>query len=242
MAVAKSFQALEIVTEPYLVNGRMYVKVKNATTGALRQVRWYTDKEYAKMYPNEKKSPAEDPYYKSQKEVLGFKEGFITIFKGDTYEHKDWFKDHKAVYRKLWGWGIASTDEVPEELPEGVEAVRLEWSAVGTDKETLQPDHVVRAAVEALIYDSGVSKYQGKVGDRLRIKVTVMKALQLDGYYGPSTMHIMQDADENVYVWTTGSKSWAEGSEHFISGTVKEHKSYRNVEQTILTRCTEVKK
>ena len=241
MAVAKSFQALEIVTEPYAVNGRMYVKVKNATTGALRQVRWYTDYEYQKMYPNEKK-PADDPYYKSQKDLLGFKEGFITIFKGNTYDHKEWFKENGATYRKLWGWGIASTDEVPAELPAGVEAIRLEWSAIGTDEGTLKPDHLVKEHIESLMYEEGNSDFQGSVGDRLQLRVKVIKALSLDGYYGPSTMHIMQDENENVYVWTTASKSWAENSEHFIRGTVKEHKTYRNVKQTVLTRCSEVKK
>lgn len=242
MAVAKSFQALEIVTEPYLVNGRLYVKVKNATTGALRQVRWYSEVEYAKMYPNEKKKPAEDPYYKSQKDLLGFKEGFITIFKGNTYDHKEWFKEHGATYRKLWGWGIASTDEVPAELPEGVEAIRLEWSAIGAEGDVLKPDHLVKEHIESLMYDEGNSEFQGAVGERLQVRVKVLKALALDGYYGPSTMHIMQDEYENVYVWTTASKSWSEGSEHVIRGTVKEHKTYRNVKQTVLTRCTEAKK
>ena len=41
--VAKSYQGMELVTEPYDVNGRMYVKVKNEKTGTVRQVRWYTE-------------------------------------------------------------------------------------------------------------------------------------------------------------------------------------------------------
>jgi hypothetical protein len=52
----------------------------------------------------------------------------------------------------------------------------------------------------------------------------------------------MTDVNENVYVWTTASKSWEEGSEHYIRGTVKEHSVYKNTKQTVLTRCTEVKK
>jgi hypothetical protein len=47
----------------------------------------------------------------------------------------------------------------------------------------------------------------------------------------------MTDAKENVYVWTTASKSWEEGSTRTVIGTVKDHKSYRNCKQTILTRC-----
>ena len=47
MAVAKSYQNLEIVKEPYMANGRMYVQVKLGN-GNTKQVRWYSDKEYAK--------------------------------------------------------------------------------------------------------------------------------------------------------------------------------------------------
>lgn len=90
MAVAKSYQALTQIGEPYELNGKMYVKVQ-AKSGA-KQVRWYTDREYAKMYPEDKSvltSFGEDkkksPYWRSQKDVLGFEEGFIWIFKGDTY-------------------------------------------------------------------------------------------------------------------------------------------------------------
>ena len=78
MAVAKSFQSMKQITEPYLVSGRMYVKVQNPKTGAERQVRWYTDAEYAKMYPDEAK-PAESKILRTQKSVLGFDKGYITI-------------------------------------------------------------------------------------------------------------------------------------------------------------------
>ena len=33
-------------------------------------VRWYSDIEYAKMYPDEKKDRTKDPYYKPQKYVF----------------------------------------------------------------------------------------------------------------------------------------------------------------------------
>ena len=55
-------------------------------------------------------------------------------------------------------------------------------------------------------------------------------------------MHIMEDADQNVYVSTTAAKSWSEGTVHQIRGTVKDHKTYKNTKQTVLTRCTELKK
>ena len=33
MAVAKSFQSFEMLTEPYIVSGKQYVKVRNPKTG-----------------------------------------------------------------------------------------------------------------------------------------------------------------------------------------------------------------
>ena len=39
MPVAKSFQSFEMLTEPYIVSGKQYVKVRNPKTGTERQVR-----------------------------------------------------------------------------------------------------------------------------------------------------------------------------------------------------------
>lgn len=239
MAVAKSFEGLEIVKEPYMTNGRMYVQVRTKV-GTIRTVRWYTEKEYAKYYPNEKKPAVSSQV--TQKTALGFDEtGFITIFKGDTFACKEWFKEHHARYTRLWGWGFGHGDALPEDnRPLGIEPIRLDWEMVGNPDGSLKSDEAVKAAVDALVYEPDVSEFVGTVGQRIEMQVTVEKAIQLDGYYGPSTMHIMRGIDGNVYVWTTASKSWEEGSEKTIRGTIKDHKTYRAVNQTILTRCMEV--
>lgn len=239
--VAKSYQGLELVTEPYAVNGRMYVKVKTQS-GTVRQVRWYSAAEYKKMYPEAQVDHSEDPYWKSQKEILGFKAGFITIFTGNTYEHKEWFKEIGCTFRKFWGWGLPGDIPVPAILPEGITAIRLEWDLVGKDDETLKTDEAVRKVVDSLTYEPSVSEYQGAIGDRIEVTVTVDKNITVSGYYGVSNMHIMSDAEGNVYVWTTASKSWSEGTQKTIRGTVKDHREYKNTKQTILTRCSEVTK
>lgn len=233
--VAKSYEGLNQICEPYMVNGRMYVKVEMGN-GNVKQVRAYSAKEYEKFY--HVKPVVENE--KTQKEVLGFKNGYITIFKGDTYSCKDWFKENGARYTRLWGWSFSSEMEVPADLPAGVEAMRLEWDVVG-DGDSLKSDDTVKAVVEAMTFEPDESEYQGEVGQRLELEVVIEKAIRLDGYYGPSTMHIMRDADGNAYVWTTASKSWEEGAEKHIRGTVKDHKTYHNVKQTVLSRCAEVK-
>lgn len=242
MPVAKSYQSLEIVGDVFVSSGRQYVNVK-MKSGALKTVRWYSDAEYRKMYPE---APAvdrsADPYYKPQKEVLGFTKGYITIFKGDTYSEIEWFRASIARYARWWGWYIISTEEVPADLPEGIEPVQLPWELVGQEDGKLKPEHLVKEAVESIIYDSSDSEYQGTLGERLDLYLTVERTIELDGNYGRSTMHLMRDDCGNLYVWTTASKSWVVGSEHHIRGTVKDHRTYRNEKQTVLTRCIEVSK
>lgn len=231
--VAKSYQNLEIATDVYEVSGRTYVKVRTAN-GSLRQVRWYSDKEYARMY-GETPSHENDPYYKSQKEVLGFGEGYITIFKGDTYSVKEDLRSAGARYTRFWGWGIAGGEAIPE-IP-GIEPIRLDWEQVGNG-DVLKPDAQVERYVESLLYEPSASQFQGAVGDRIRgILVKVVKNMKIDGYYGQSVVHDFEDEDGNIYSWITASKDLPEGKVYWLDGTIKEHKVFKNVNKTVLTRC-----
>lgn len=241
MAVAKSYQELEIIGDVFVSSGRQYVNVK-LKSGKLKTVRWYSDAEYRKMYPEAVAvDRSADPYFKPQKEVLGFTKGYITIFKGDTYSEIDWFRASIARYTRWWGWYIISTEEVPADLPEGITPIQLPWELVGQEDGNLKPEHLVKEAVESIIYDESESEYVGSIGERLELFLTVEKVIELDNNFGRSSMHIFKDDCGNSYVWTTASKTWSVGSEHHIKGTVKDHRKYRNQCQTILTRCLEVK-
>lgn len=232
--VAKSYQKLEIVTDVFEINGREYVKVRCAN-GNLRQVRWYSEKEYARLY-GEPVDHSNDPFYKSQKEVLGFAAGYITIFKGDTYAAKEDLKAAGARYTRLWGWGIAGGEVVPEIT--GIEPIILEWDKVGNDDEKLKSDAEVEAYVASLMYEPSASEFQGTVGDRIRgILVQVVKNFKIDGYYGQSTIHDFEDEDGNIYSWITTSKDLPVGNWYFLDGTIKDHKTFKNVNKTVLTRC-----
>ena len=239
--VAKTYQKYKIVGEPYTVGGRMYVKIDR--DGKEQQVRWYSDAEYDRMYPGERAANdhSKDPFWKSQKEVLGFKEGFIWIFTGNTFEHKDWFKENGATYRKWWGWSFPGKEDLGLELPDGVEAVKLMWDTVKKDDENLLPEDQVVAVVETLTYEPSVSEFVGEIGDKLDLEVSLVKKVNFEGgYYGPTTMYVFEDSCENVFVWTTSvNKDWEAGQMIHLLGTVKDHKIYKNVKQTVLTRCRE---
>ena len=236
--VAKSYASLEQIGEPYESNGKMYIKVRTKT-GNEKAVRYYTEREYLKLYPGETIDHSNDPYYKPQKEVLGFTNGYITIFKGNTYENREYFQLSKARYARNWGWYFISTEPLPDDIPEDVTPIQLPWELVGNEDGKLKSEEEVKMAVENLLYGDDTSEFQGTIGEKIAATLTVVRAVPLDGYYGPSTMHIMRDAENNCYTWTTAAKSWEEGSTHTITGTVKDHSIYKGVKQTVLTRCKE---
>lgn len=242
--VAKTYQNLPTVGDVYTQNGRKYIQVRT-TNGTLKKVRWYNEKEYARMYPDEVNTASKenDPYFKTQKEILGFNKGYITIFRGNTFEDKEYFKLSSARYTRLWGWYFVSDEPIPDDIPEDVEAITLPWELVGNEDGSLKTESVVIAAVESLIYEPDESEYQGEVGDKIEVIVTVEKAIPIDGYYGPSTLYSMKDENKNVYIWiTTSVKTHLEEKcSYKIKGIVKEHKQYKAQKQTILTRCAVIK-
>lgn len=230
--VAKSYQNLQQIGTPYSVNGRMYVKVA-APTGP-KQVRWYTENEYRSMYGAD--AAATQEVYKTQKEVLGFAEGYITIFRGETFDHKEELRTAGARYSRWWGWGIAGGSEVPK--IEGLEPVRLNWEIVGGEDGKCYTEEVITKALESILYEEGKSTYQGQIGERLRnIPVTVISCNTFSSNYGDKQVITFEDDYENIYVWFTTTKQVEAGSTWLLTGTVKDHNSYKGVAQTILTRC-----
>lgn len=221
MSVAPSFTNLERLSEPFEENGKEYILVKTKS-GTTRKVRWYEE-------PMKKIRPL--------KEVLGFTKGYITIFKGDTYSLLEWFQESTARYHKFWGWYFTSEEELPE-IPAGITPIQLKWEDVAfVDEDQLRPESQIKEHIDSLMYDPSPSKWQGEVGDRLEKVLTVTKAIPIEGYYGNSTMHVFSDPEENVYVWTTAAKTLEVGKTYIVRGSVKEHKMFKNIPQTILTRC-----
>ena len=99
-------------------------------------------------------------------------------------------------------------------------------------------DHaIVRKYVYTLIHGVSKSEYQGEKDTWLEKDVTIKKNIALNSQYGDSHMHIMEDADENVYVWTTASKNLEVGSTVHMKMKVKEHKEYDGVKQTVVYYC-----
>ena len=235
--VAKSFQNMTIVSEIYKESGRQYVTVKNEATGKTRKVRWYSEAEYAKMYPGEVTSDTSS-VMKSQKKALGFENGYVTIFKGDTFEELSWFHQHEELrYHKVWGWYLPSNLEMPEGKPESLTPIRLDWSMVSDNGETTNSEAKMREAVDPLLFDPSPSEFIGEVGERIKFSATVIDKKTTENDYGFQNIHFFEDENKNIYVWSTSAKNLDIGTSYDVVGTVKAHSTYRNCKQTWLTRC-----
>lgn len=231
--VAKSFQQYPMRCKPYVKNNKRYVKIllKNGTQ---KEVRFYSDIEYEKLYPEDFKITK----IRTLKEVLGFANGYITIFKGDTYAELEWFQQSIARYHRLFGWYVVSTENVPDPLPFGITPVKLTADVVFEDDDNLRPDYAIMEVINNLRYDAHPSQFVGKPKDKVELDVIVDKALPIETAYGTATLHIFNEADGvNVFVWNTATCALEPGKKYHLTGTVKEHKTYRNIKQTVLTRC-----
>lgn len=234
MAVAKSYIGLPIVEEPYESNGRMYCKVRKKN-GNIQQVRWYTDAEFRKLYPEEVQSTR----IKSQKEVFGFDKGYITLLRTNDI---DWLEWSNARFATFFGWYLISTEELLDYQPEDLTCHTLLWETVGDEHGQLFNKQKIAAAVDAALYSQhNDSVWVGAVGDRLELKVEVIAAQCYESKYGTTTVHTFKDEAGNLFDWTTTAKCWSVGEKKILRGTVKEHIKSQIGDKTILTRCMEVR-
>ena len=231
--VAKSYQDLEQVSDVFTEGKKQYVKVR-MKNGSTKTVRAYSEKEYAKFYPEVKIIQKA----KSRRDVLGFGEaGYIWIFKGNTYDNLEWFRTQPTRYSTMWGWYLPSDLEMPVPLPADVEPIKLMWNQVADEDDQLYSDKQIKSVVDTLIYEKGESEYVGEVGDKLNIYLTCTHVHHFESIYGLNTLHTFTDANNNIFVWSTMAKTLEVGKTYHITATVKDHQTYHNQCQTILKNC-----
>lgn len=130
--VAKSYQGLEVVEEPYEKNKKMYCKVRTSK-GVLKEARCYSQKEYDKLYPDT------GPKWKPQHDMLGFGEdNYILIF-NNSPKFEEFYSKGPFRFHRVFGWYLPSGETVPV-LPEGIVPRILPWEAVGGANGDLLPE------------------------------------------------------------------------------------------------------
>ena len=159
---------------------------------------------------------------------------------GSTYEIKDQLKELGCKFNPAFGWYCTHEFDVPEGY--GLVSINFYdvyvWYPLSKRFELKDNAKEIADAAKAALEPESHSEYMGDIKERLRdLKVTLTAARSFDGYYGTSFIYTFV-YNENVLVWMTSScKDIEVGEEFFLTGTVKEHKIYKGVKQTILSRC-----
>lgn len=99
-------------------------------------------------------------------------------------------------------------------------------------------------------------EYYGAVGDKFELTLTFDKSFGFEGAYGFTYIHLFHDDEGHQFKWsssrgtyqcwckTNGRDGFLEyevGKKYILKGTIKSHEEYRNVKQTVITRCKVLK-
>ena len=112
-----------------------------------------------------------------------------------------------------------------------------------------------KIAEEARAKANAKVEYYGAVGDKFELTLTFDKSFGFEGAYGFTYIHLFHDDENHVFAWsssngnykveyaknvTWGGIEYVEyevGHKYLIKGSIKDHREYRNVKQTVITRC-----
>lgn len=134
MPTAPSFADFRKITEtPFLKNGKLYITVEHPNTLNHRDVRWYSDEEYTKLYGNKEKKKEEKglPSF-NYKIARGFANGPILVIRNEKLSDEQWLKESNARFALGVGWYIASTDTLPLDAPAHFKYLLLPWEECGS--------------------------------------------------------------------------------------------------------------
>lgn len=235
MAVAKTYAKMEISGEPFMENKRMYVNV--ISPKGLKKVRWYSDAEYRRMYPDTVEEHNVMDF--NAKHVFGFEEtGYITIYKGSDVE--GWANEDRTNirYNCTFGFYTPGRLESPH-LIEGIEPVKLMWEEVMDHDDRMKPHEVVQKIIAAKLGTLSNSQYQGNVNEWLQKTDTVKEKKSNETHFGTKHTYVLEDSDGNSYIWETGAKDFACAQTISLKMKVKEHKEVNGTPTTVVWYCKE---
>lgn len=101
----------------------------------------------------------------------------------------------------------------------------------------------IQAKRKAEIEAGKASDYVGQIGDRIDVQIDSVKCItsweSCFNAYTLTTTYVWKitDVNGNIFTWKTSKWMNEENPPKSIKGTIKEHKLYREVKQTELTRC-----
>lgn len=238
MAVAKTYEHMEIQGEPFEENKRMYVNV--LAPKGLKKVRWYTDAEYRRMYP-ETEETKNDIMDFNARHVFGFGDlGFITIYKGNRTSLEECAETHHDSFRRNLTFGYYTPSRLNLcDLPGDVIPVKLYWSDVMDHDDRMKPHEEVMKIVATKLGTTSHSEFQGEENEWITKEVTIRENKSYETQYGDKHTHFMVDAESNTYIWETGTKNYLVDTKIQLKMKVKTHKEINGEKCTIVWYCKE---
>ena len=240
MAVAKTYEHMEIQGEPFKENGRMYVNV--LTQKGLKKVRWYSDAEYQRMYP-ESEVKENDIMDFNARSAFGFGDlGYITLYKGSEANMEEFVESHHEFFRHNLTFGYYTPSRISTSgLPNTLVPVQLTWDEVKDHDDRMKPHDVVKKYVDSLLILDGnsESKYQGAKDEWLQKEVKITEKVSKENHFGTKHTYTLEDSEGNRYVWETGTKDYPTDATVSLKMKVKEHKEIGNTKVTVVWYCKE---
>lgn len=228
------------------------VCLKCGGTGYLtKEVRLYTAKEFetkekAATRAKEKKAAELEAKMKAEfatkkaewMEKNGFNaEGVTYIITGDSYSIKEELKEADWKFDSVLLWHKADPAGYEDRVIKVSDEEIIEYSAWGEGHfKTGAKEYIMQKMLPA--EDLNLT-FVGEVGDKLKqIAVTLTKKNSFCGRFGLTNILEFRDENKNYLVWFTSTEPKFEiGDKISLSGTIKEHKKYKEIPQTIVTRC-----
>lgn len=151
-------------------------------------------------------------------------------------EDLEWVEKTKNFFRSQENFGNTYLDNIrvlmKEDIADPKHVALLASSVFTSQRELVKKEEIEEQASK--------SEFVGEVKERLRgLELTLTRIVNFGmGQFGYTYLHVMEDNSDNVFSWITGNKiEEPEGTKLTLDGTVKQHKLYNDVKQTVLTRA-----
>jgi hypothetical protein len=216
-----------------------------------KEVRLYTAKEFeakekAAARTKEKKAAELEAKMKAEyankkaewMEKNGFNaEGATYIITGDSYSIKEELKEAGWKFDSVLLWHKADPAGYEDRVMKFYDYELIEYSAWGEGHfKTGAKEYIMQRMLPVEVQNL---TYIGEIGEKLKkVPVTYTRHNSFCGRYGLTNIYEFKDGDMNHLVWFTAKDIDFEiGDILYLDGTVKEHKDYNGIPQTIVTRC-----
>lgn len=231
----------------YVENGRCFLcggSGRYITPGSVITVR---TKEYHEKLEKRrekiarKNAPSKNKQF-YEKNFLG-PEGQCFLVMGNTYNIKEQLKEEGAHYKPDLGWYFGEDHEAYKtiEISEKI----LSYSFTGLVDFVDDCDEVVKKIKEQYEIENrknDFSSFFGAVKDKVTCSVSYKYSTRFftdfTRYGEVSYLYVFEDTEGHTFCWKTQKELNLEKDKKYcLKGTVKDHKEYKGVKQTYLTRC-----